>query len=390
MGDGEMGDEPRLRSEDELRALGGVKWRRHGAALAAWVADMDLSPPPCALDAVADLARTGDFGYNFAALERLPSIFADWQTTHHRWTPDPDHVLVFNDVLHAITQVIHFGTEPGDGIVLLTPVYPPFLAAVGEPGRRLIDVPLDRDGWRLDPERLRAAIDPTTTAILLCSPHNPTGRVFDRSECEAIGQVVVDHDLLLISDEVWADLTHPGSTHQPMAALGGNLGDEVAARTVTVSSASKAFNLAGLRSAVAHFGPPELRRTFTGFPSHFLGAVGTPGAAAMAACWEQGAPWLAATRSFLTDRRDQVVDRVARDLDGIDLVVPEATYLAWLDCTATGLGGDPAAVLLDRAEVALSSGTDFGPGGEGFARLNTATSPDLLDRILDRIKGAIS
>ncbi|MEL6981090.1 MAG: aminotransferase class I/II-fold pyridoxal phosphate-dependent enzyme [Actinomycetota bacterium] len=384
-----------VRTESESRALTGSKWSRDpDDVLPGWVADMDLVPPAVARDAVAEIALLGDFGYSRHHNEQLVEQFCAWQTSQHGWSPDPAELVIFNDVLHAIAQSIHLMTDPGDGIALLTPIYPPFLKALDGGFRRFVDVPLDPNGWRLDPDRLAAAIDDRTSAVLICNPHNPTGRVFDAEERAAIARVVVDNDLLLISDEVWGDLLHPGPAHGPMANLAADgdpeLGREVAARTITISSASKSFNLAGLRCAIAHVGSKRLARRLAALPPHSLGAVGTTGAAAAVACWRDGHDWLSTTRSFLTDRRDQLAKRLADDLPEVGYQVPEATYLAWLDVSAYELGPDPSQWLIEHAKVALSPGNDFGPGGQGFVRLNTATSPELLDQIIDRIADAVA
>lgn len=370
----------------DLRALGGVKWNRFGPdVIPAWVADMDIRPPAVVRRALVELAERGDFGYHRAASERIPELFVDWQRRHHGWEPAVERVRTFCDVLHAIDTVVELNTRPGDGIVLLTPIYPPFLAAVEGTGRRMIDVPLDPDGWRLDPERLDAAIDATTRAILICNPHNPTGRAFDADELAALMDVANRHDLLVISDEVWGDLVHAPARHRPMALV-----DEGAEeRTVTITSASKAFNLAGLRCAVASIGHDPTLAAIDGFARHALGAVGTPGAVATTVAWTEAEPWLDDARSLLVARRDQLAARVAADLGPVGFTVPDATYLAWLDFTATGLGPDPAAELAERARVGLSSGPDFGPGGTGWARLNFATSAVILDEIVDRLASVI-
>jgi cysteine-S-conjugate beta-lyase len=372
---------------EQLRSLSGVKWSRHGPdVLPAWVADMDIAAPRCVIDALQGLVTRSDFGYNRQALAQLPEVFARWQQTQHGWSLDPEEIRVFCDVLHAIDLALWLLTEPGDGVVLLTPIYPPFLAALDTTGRRLIDVPLDPDGWRLDPERLASAIDDRTRAILLCNPHNPTGRVFDEAELGAIAQVAVEHDLVVLSDEVWADLVYAGATHRPMASLG----PEVAARTVTISAASKAFNLAGLRCAVAHIGHRALAERIQRLPSHLLGAVGTPGAEAAVAAWTEGKPWLTNLLVHLDERRAQLGRRLTADLPGVGFAPPEATYLSWLDFRPLGLGQNPADKLLGSAQVALSPGPDFGVHGEGFARLNFATSASILDEILDRLASATS
>ncbi len=380
------GDGPEERSVAELRSLEGIKWGRYEPpVLSAWVADMDLAPPAVIVDALTRFAAGRDFGYNFAAADQLAATFCDWQIEHHGWRPDQGKVRRFCDVLQAIDAAIWLHTDPGDGIMLLTPIYPPFLTAVNGSQRRLVDVPLDAsDNWRLDPERLDAAIDDGTRVLLLCHPHNPTGRSFDAAEREAIAKVVVEHDLLLISDEVWADLTHPGVVHRPMALEPGLEG-----RTVTVTSASKAFNLAGLRCAVAHVDHDEVAKQIDGLPDHLLGAVSIPGAVASLTAWTEGRSWLEATRSYLTARRDQLVERLAAEAPEVGLSVPEATYLAWLDLRAFDLGPEPAKTLLDRADIALNPGTDFGVHGRGFVRLNVATSADILDEIIDRLVAAL-
>ena len=371
---------------DHLRAMGGIKWSRYEPdVLPAWVADMDIRPPDCVTEAVANLAERGDFGYNRRAAELLPEAFVRWQESSHGWAPDPDEVRSFCDVLHAIDMALWLHTEPGDGVVLFTPIYPPFLRALEGARRRLVDVPLDRDGWRFNPDTLRSAIDSGTRAILTCNPHNPTGRVFDTDELAAMAEIAEEHDLLILSDEVWADLVYPGAMHTPIASIS----DAAAARTMTISAASKTFNMAGLRCAMAHIGHRELAAQFDSLPNHLRGAVSTPGAEASLAAWTQGRPWLDALRDHLLARRDQLARRLAADLPSVGFTIPEATYLAWLDFSALGLGNNPSERLESVARLALSPGPDFGPLGDGFSRLNFATSEAILDELLDRLASAI-
>lgn len=365
-----------------MRALTGVKWSRYPAdVIPCWVADMDLPPFPGATQAVVSMAERGDFGYCFAAHGELPGAFVRWQERHHGWAPDTERARVVCDVLQAVDLALMLRTSPGDGVVLFTPVYPPFFGAVTKTGRRVIDVPLEPGTWRLDPERLASAIDGTTTAILMCNPHNPSGRAFSAEELAAIAEVAEHHDLLVISDEIWGDLVYEGHRHIPFATVS----TDAAARTVTATSASKTFNLAGLRCAVMHVGDDATLAGMAALPGHLLGAVGSPGAAAMLAAWTEGDEWLSATRGFLQAQRDHVLARLGAELPGVAVSTPEATYLAWLDLRPLGLGDDPAAAILDRARVALSSGTDFGPHGAGFARLNFATTRAVLDAALDRL-----
>jgi cystathionine beta-lyase len=290
-------------------------------------------------------------------------------------------VRVFCDVLQAVDLALWLGTVPGDGVVLLTPVYPPFFRCITGIGRRVVDCPLDPDGWRIDADRLEACIDETTTALLICSPHNPTGRVFTREELMAVAEVAERHDLLVISDEIWADLVFSGSRHIPFASLSG----AAEARTVTATAASKSFNMAGLRCAVAHIGVSEIERRIAELPGHLLGAVGSPGAVATHAAWTEGGPWLEGTVAFLEAQRNHLMERLASELPKAAVTTPEATYLAWLDLRAYGLGDDPAAWLLENARVALGSGPDFGEHGSGFVRVNFATTQAVLEEAIDRL-----
>lgn len=371
---------------ERLRSLTCIKWTWHDAdVLPAWVADMDLPPAPVTVSAVQALVDRGDFGYNFAAAQQLPDVFSAWEARRHGWTPDPEHVRVFCDVMQAVDVALWMHCNPGDGVIVFTPIYPPFLRSSTADGRVMIDCPLDRENWRIDPDKLAAAASqPHARAILLCNPHNPAGSAFRREELELVAELAQRHDLLIVSDEIWCDLVHPGAKHIPMASLSGEIED----RTVTVSAASKAFNIAGLHCAVAHVGNQSVRDAIASLPGHVLGAVGSPGAEATLAAWTAGEPWLAETTAHLTAMRDRVASRLAAELPCVRFRPPEATYLAWLDLRGCGWGDDPSAMLLSEARIALSPGHDFGGHGVGYARLNFATTTGILDEILDRLTRA--
>ena len=377
-----------------LRGLSGIKWTRYPAdVLPLWVADMDLPPAPPIVEALRELTDRGDFGYNFAAHAALPEVFAGWYAERHGWRPDPSRVRVFTDVLQAVDLALWLGTKPGDGVVLFTPVYPPFFRMVTSMDRRIVDCPLDEQRWHLERDALDAAIERAaadgviTRAVLLCSPHNPTGRVFGPHELAAIAEVARERDLLVISDEIWADVVFPDGyfPHVPIAAGFPFVAD----RTVTVTAASKAFSLAGLRCAVAHIGDERIAAKVAELPGHLLGGVSTPGAVATLAAWTEGGPWLAETVAFLAEQRNHLLARLSAELPDVRVYPPEATYLAWLDFRAYNLGDDPAAWLLERAKVALGAGPDFGEHGTGYARLNFATTRAVLDEAIDRIVGAL-
>jgi cysteine-S-conjugate beta-lyase len=371
-----------------LRSLTCVKWSWHDDdVLPAWVADMDLPPAPVTVAAVRALVDRGDFGYNFHAAQQLPEAFSAWEARRHGWQPEPERIRVFCDVMQAVDVALWMQCRPGDGVIVFTPIYPPFLRSAIADGRRLIDCPLDPEGWQLDPERLEAAAsEPHARVILLCNPHNPTGRAFSELDLALIADAAARHDLLIVSDEIWCDVVHPGAKHVPIASLAS----DVEARTVTISAASKAFNVAGLHCAVAHFGHEGVHEAIKALPGHVLGAVGSPGAEAALAAWTHGEEWLAETTAHLTAMRDHVAARLTSELPRVRFAIPEATYLAWLDVSAYGLGDDPAKVLLEEARVALSSGNDFGEHGVGFVRLNFATTRPILDEILDRIADRLS
>lgn len=366
---------------DRARARLGIKWTKHGTEVVpAWVADMDFDPPPAVLATLQGYLRRGDLGYA-RLVDDLAPTYASWQREHHGWDPDVEHIRVFTSALHALETALWNTTSPGDGVVVFTPIYYPFLDAIDTSGRRLVDVPLDPNGWRIDPDRLEAAIDADTKVVLFCTPHNPTGRVFDQTEIAAVAEVAERHDLLVISDEIWGDLTHD-VPHRPLAVCD----DRFAGRLMTLGSASKTFNIAGLRCAVAHVDHATLNTSLDAMPGHLQGAPSTLGVAATLASWQQCDEWLAELKHTLRDRRDHLRRRLAERVPAVGFEAPEATYLAWLDFAGTGLGPDPAAFLVDRAGVALSPGPQFGSGGDGFARLNFATSTEILDDMVDRIE----
>lgn len=372
--------------EARCRARIGIKWTKHGPGVVpAWVADMDFDPPTAVLDAVRGHCERGDLGYGPFAGD-LVEHYANWQERQHGWRPDGERIRVFTSALHALEVALWNTTDPGDGVVVFTPIYYPFLDAIADSGRRRVDVPLDPNGWRISPDRLAAAIDDTTRIVLFCNPHNPTGRVFDDEEVAAIAEIAERHDLLVITDEIWGDLVHPGAVHRPLA----NSDERFCGRLVTLGSASKTFNLAGLRTAVAHIDHVPLLDALAAMPGHLNGSPGSLGIVGTITAWTECDDWLDAVRHTLTERRDHLVRRLAADVPSVRFDPPQATYLGWLDVRGTGLGDDPAEVLLERFGVALSSGPKFGPNGSGFVRVNFATSEQILDAIVDRVADAVA
>ena len=373
----------------DLHRSGRIKWRLYGEdVLPAWVADMDFPVAPAVHRAVSDLVEHHDLGYHHVPLSpELRAALVSRMDERFSWSIERRSVVPLVNVVQGLDLSVLLHSRPGDGVVIQTPIYPPFLASVSGSGRRLVENPLRRGPQRfeLDLDHLRATIDERTRILLFCNPHNPSGRAFERGDLEGLAELAIEHDLVVVSDEIHADLVFPGHQHIPIATLGA----DVAERTITLTSASKAFNLAGLPCAFAIFGSERLKRPLRELPPHLLGHCGILGNAATVAAWTDGQPWLDAVLGYLLENRQLLIDTLARELPGIRVATPEATYLAWLDCSALELPGDPFDFFLSEAKVALSRGTDFGPPGEGHVRLNFATSKAILAEILERMVGAV-
>jgi cystathionine beta-lyase len=382
--------QPIERSVDALRAGRSAKWRHFPPdVLPAWIADMDFEAPPPVQQAIQRLVDGRDYGYTTReGAEGLAAAFAERMQRRFGWAPDPALVQPVSELVQALYAGALAFSAPGDGCVVQTPIYPPFLRVVAETGRRLIDAPLADDGSRfvVDLEATARALDDGTRILLLCNPHNPTGRAFTRAELQGLARLAVERDLIVLSDEIHADLVYPGGQHIPFASLG----PEVAARTVTLISATKSFNIPALRCAVMHFGTPELRQRFRrNVPEQLLGQVGVAGIDATVAAWRHGQPWLDATMALLAANRERVQRAVDADLPGVRHYAPEATYLAWLDCRSLDLPDPPQQFFLERARVGLIPGAACGPAGEGYVRLNFATSPAILEQVLGRMAAAV-
>lgn len=377
-------------SIDDLRARRGKKWSTYGGdVLAAWVADMDLPAPEPVLRALGEAVQHSDLGYaHLAPEEGVPAALAGHLQRRFDWRIDPARVEALADVVQGLYVALDRYSEPGDGAVIMTPIYPPFLHAVAETQRRPIyhRLELGPGGYEIDFDRLRNALDDRTRVLMLCNPHNPTGRAFTRTELEGLAAIVLERELVVLADEIHADMLFDERTHIPFATLS----NDIAARTVTFTSATKAFNIAGLRCAVAVFGSEELQTRFNSLPKHFRGGVNGFGMRATRVAWDECEEWLDLARAYLQANRDLMSNFIAERMPDVGHVPPEATYLAWLDCGRLDLKPSPFDFFLQRARVALSNGADFGPGGAGFVRLNFATSRPILEEILERMASALN
>lgn len=387
-------------SIEQLRARTSMKWRTHPAdVLPLWVAEMDVQLAPPVADALRAAIDTGDTGYP-AGVEYAVAV-RDFAAQHWGWRAlDVDRTSVVPDVMMGIVEVLKLVTSPGDAVVVCAPVYPPFYAFTTHAGRTIVEAPLASDG-RLDAGALETALATARTmserpVLLLCNPQNPTGVAHTRAELEAVAAAAARHQVRVISDEIHAPLVLPGAQFTPYLSVDG------ADDAFALVSASKAWNLAGLKAALLIAGPDaaaDLRRLpeeVSHGPSH-LGVI------AHTAAFRHGQPWLQALLSGLAANRHLLGELVTDHLPQVRYQPPDATYLAWLDCRALRLHtadgttrhgvvselAGPARMFLDRARVALSSGHLFGHGGAGFVRLNFATSPAILREAVQRMGNAV-
>jgi cysteine-S-conjugate beta-lyase len=374
---------------DWLRAKPGTKWHAHPGQLAAWVADMDFPPFEGLGEVLRRRADSGDLGYPDWGYPRPRSpvcaLFADRAARRYGWQFDAAEVREFCDVTQAVQVALHLATSPGDGVVLHTPSYPPLWRALAHMDRRQVDVPahVTSEGVAFDYDELERQLDRSPArALLLCHPHNPTGHRFDRDELMRLIDIAQRHDLLIVSDEIHADLTYEPAAHVPVASLS----PAAASRTVSIHSASKAFNVAGMRHAVAHVGPELLRQHMAALPDHLMGSINIAAAGVTEVAWRDGDQWLAAVLAYLDRNRHALASLLAEHLPAVTYRVPDATYLAWLDCRALG-DGDAPFEQFRRRGVQLSPGPDFGPSGAGHVRLNFATSAAVLTTIVQQMSG---
>ncbi|HKC20125.1 MAG TPA: PatB family C-S lyase [Candidatus Dormibacteraeota bacterium] len=373
-----------LLTPDELRARGGLKWRKYPPdVLPAFVADMDFKVAPAVQSAFERFVEHHDYVYGMPDdVEAMYAAFARWMRSRHDWSPDPALTAATTDVVQGVAAALVAYCDAGDGVIVQTPAYPPFLRVVEGTGRCLVENPLVLDQrYILDFEAMRDAAS-RARVLLLCSPHNPTGRVFERDELERIAAIAVEQDLTIVSDEIHADITYGSARHIPMETICPD-------RTVTLTSATKSFNIPGARAAIVHFGSVALKERFDhAFPEHLLGRPSRFGVDATIAAWSDSGPWFEEVMGYLARNRETVA-RWAASREGIGHVPPEATFLAWLDCRALGLPGTPYEFFLESAKVALGDGRDFGGPGIGHVRLNFGTSTEILDEILARMSHAL-
>ena len=380
---------------DRLRT-DSLKWSRYDAdVLPMWIADMDFPSPAPIVQALRERAGHGVFGYPAGIMgepNELPEfrrLIVDRLVDRYGWQVQPEDLVFIPGVIIASNMACHAVAAHDGGVLVQTPVYPPILDAPRYASMRRQDALLARDAdgrYGVDWGVFESAITPETRLFILCNPHNPVGRVFRRDELERMAEICLRRGVIICSDEIHCDLLYTGQRHIPIASLD----PDIAQNTITLIAPTKTFNLPGLQCSIAIVQNPELRQKYQEARKGLAPWVNVMGLLAAQVAYREGQDWLDQLLAYLEANRDYLYDVVQSELTGITMTRPEATYLAWLDCRQTGTDGNAYEFFLQKARVALGDGVLFGPGGEGFLRLNFGCSRALLAEALERMKRALA
>lgn len=351
------------------------------------VADADFPPAPEIIAGLREHLATAVLGY-----PSVPASFTravvDWMARRHDWRIDPEWLVQTPGVVPALHTAVRALTAPGDGVIIQTPAYGPFVQAIERNGRRVRENPLVLDGerWRVDLTQLRElAREPGTTMLIWCSPHNPTGRVWTRTELAEVAAIAREEDLVIVSDEIHFDLVQPGHHHTVLATLD----EETAARTVVCTAPSKTFNIAGLFTSNLVISDETLRARYREeLSAQGLTMLTTPGYVACELAYTRGEAWLAEFLALIGTNHALARDTLAEQLPHVRVFPLEGTYLQWLDLRGCGLDAAALAELHQRAHVFFDEGPKFGQAGAGFARMNLAAPTALVEAGLERLVAA--
>jgi len=372
---------------EHLHARGGMKWSLFPGTLGAWVAESDLGTAPAVTSALHAAVDHGDVGYLPRGLSsELSRATAGWMRDTTGWDPTPERVHPIADVIQGLEYAIRHYTRPGSAVVVPTPAYMPFLFVPTSLGRDVIEVPHAVDAGRhtLDLDAIEAALAAGAGLVLLCNPLNPGGRVFDRAELEALAEVVDRHGARVFSDEIHAPLVFGAHRHLPYASIN----DRAAGHTVTAISASKAWNLPGVKCAQFITSNDADEAIWEG-----LGPLGSHGASTLGviantAAYDHGREWLTDFVDYVDGNLNLLGELLGQHLPEVGYRRPEGTYIAWLDVAALGLGEHPATVIRERGGVSLTEGTASGRAGAGHVRMIVATPRPIVERLVAGIAQA--
>ncbi|MBK5534606.1 PatB family C-S lyase [Pseudomonas sp. TH08] len=365
---------------------GSTKWSRYSAeVLPMWVADMDFAAPPVVIEALQQRLLHPLVGYSVAPDSLREAIVADlWNK--FAWKVKPQELIFLPGVESGFNMALKALVQPQQNVVVQVPNYPPLRHAPGHWGLNKVELEFvaQADGTYLTPlDVLRDSLN-GGGALLLSNPHNPLGKVFDREELQAVADICVAQDAWIISDEIHAELCFDGRVHVPTASLS----PAIAQRTITLMSASKAYNIAGLKTSFMIIQDAALRERVNHARCGMVDSVNPLGMEATRVAYSEGAPWLTELKTYLQANRDWLVDAVRSRLPGVSINVPQGTYLAWLDCSALDLD-NPQQFFLEQAKVGLSAGLDFGDQHQQFVRLNFGCPRSLLEEGIARMERAL-
>jgi cystathionine beta-lyase len=373
-----------------------VKWNFYDEEiLPLWVADMDFASPKPLLDALHQRIDHGVFGYPTEPAH-LRELICERFESLYGWHITPPQILFLPGLVSGLNLVARASDERGSGIMVNTPIYPPFLSAPPNQERVVHDAPLamthhhDAKGrsylhFEMDFDAMAAAVQPNTRLFMLCNPHNPVGRAYTQPELEQLAEFCLRHDLTICSDEIHSDLLLGDTKHIPIAALNPQIAD----RSITLLAPSKTFNMPGLGCSLAIIPNNDLRQRVQKAASGIVPHVNLLGYVAATAAYEQGSAWLASLNEYLTANRNFVFDFFKSNLAQVEMTLPEATYLSWLDFRAYGIN-DPYQFFLENAKVALGSGASFGAPSKGYARLNFGTTKAILKQAVEQMAAAVT
>jgi cysteine-S-conjugate beta-lyase len=354
-----------------------------------WVADMDFNTPDFIVESLRDRLKHEIFGYSFRPDEYFQSM-TDWIKTRHNWMVEKEWISFSPGIVPALNFCTLAFTQPGDNIIVQPPVYFPFFSAAESHGRNLIYNRLtESDGnWYMDFTSLASCIDSKTKMIILSNPHNPVGRVWTADELNKLAEICLEKNILIISDEIHCDLVLPGFTHTPMASLS----EKIAAITITLIAPSKTFNLAGLSTSSVIISNPALRKLFKGIVDNLhVGSGNIFGTTASIAAYTHGHKWLDALLDYVDHNIEFVKEYCKQMIPEIITVPPEATYMIWLDCRKFGMSGKELQdFFVHKAGIGMNEGSTFGPGGEGFMRMNLGTTHQTVMKAMEQIEKAVS
>ncbi len=355
--------------------------------LPMWVADMDFPSPPPVVKAVTERAAHGIYGYTVPS-DKLPGLIRDWMKKRHAWEIDPRSIVHSPGVVTSVNTAVLAFTEPGDKVLMQTPIYYPFYSSIADNGRELVRNPLSRSGDRydIDFEDLERKLASGVRLMIFCSPHNPIGRVWSRGDIEKVTGLCRKYGVILVSDEIHSDLIFKGYKHVPASSVKG----AESGRIITLMAPSKTFNVAGLAESFALISDPDLRHSFTAtMKKNGSEPLNVFGLSAAEAAYEYGEEWLNDLLVYLEENLNFMENYFREKIPSIKMIRPEATYLAWLDCTSLNIKGNLKDFFSGTARVGLNDGETFGEEGRGFVRLNFACPRTTLEEGLSRIKKAV-